>query len=75
MSTPLKAVHCAFVAPFYILDAKVRKKVARRKKKCFKKVNESTSQRVNEFFFVGADGSVLFSDPSDLSDPSDPSLV
>ena len=51
MSTPLKAVHCAFVVPFHILDAKVRQKVARRKKKCSKKVNESTSQQVNEFFW------------------------
>ena len=55
-ATPLKAVLCAFVAPFHILDAKVRQKVARGKKKCFKKsqrVNESTGQRV---FLGGADG-------------------
>ena len=32
-ATPLKAVHCAFVAPFHILDAKVRQKVARTIKK------------------------------------------
>ena len=42
-ATPLNAVHCAFVVPFHILDAKVRQKVARGKKKCSKK-----SQRVNE---------------------------
>ena len=68
-------MHCAFVAPFHILDAKVRQKVARRKKKCSKKsqrVNRSTGQRV---FLGGADGGVLFSDPADPSDPSDPSLV
>ena len=50
-ATPLKAVHCAFVAPFHILDAKVRQKVARTKKKCSKK-----SQRVNESTGFGADG-------------------
>ena len=50
-ATPLKAVHCAFVAPFHILDAKVRQKVARGKKKCSKK-----SQRVNEFFLGGLMG-------------------
>ena len=72
-ATPLKAVHCAFVAPFHILDAKVRQKVARRKKKCSKK-----SQRVNESTGFGADGGgggALFSDPADPSDPSVPSLV
>lgn len=63
-ATPLKAVHCAFVAPFHILDAKVRQKVARGKKKCSKKsqrVNESTGQQVNK----------LVSDRSDKSDSSD----
>ena len=55
-ATPLKAVHCAFVAPFHILDAKVRQKVARGKKNVLKKVNGATSQRVNEFFLGGADG-------------------
>ena len=52
-ATPLKAVHCAFVAPFHILDANVRQKVARGKKKCSKK-----SQRVNRStsFLGGADG-------------------
>ena len=72
-ATPLKAVHCAFVAPFHILDAKVRQKVARGKKKCAKK-----SQRVNESTGFGADGGgggALFSDPADPSDPSVPSLV
>ena len=78
-ATPLKAVHCAFVAPFHILDAKVRQKVARGKKKCSKK-----SQRVNgsTSFFGGLMGVFCFrthrtyrthqthllSDLSDLSD-------
>ena len=78
-ATPLKAVHCAFVAPFHILDAKVRQKVARGKKKCSKKsqrVNGSTGQRA---FFGGGLGVFCFrtlrthqthllSDLSDLSD-------
>ena len=55
-ATPLKAVHCAFVAPFHILDAKVRQKVARGKKNVLKKVNGSTGQRVNEFFLEGLMG-------------------
>ena len=69
-ATPLKAVHCAFVAPFHILDAKVRQKVARTKKNVLKKVNESTG-----FGADGGGGGALFSDPADPSDPSVPSLV